>query len=305
MRTVSLKVHLKQLYEVLNVNPMEVVERGQRYHVFENWADIHQALVQLTKFEFVAEEVQQIFELGIHFRMQSEQLVMDVAQYEVSRLKFEMVEAVVFKAIALLEEFFPDDDKDQLNVKLPDDITLGDFSNILEELDFIFNKCQIISSLNDKEEIAIRKVDSGSMWVILGFSVAAISIIGKFCKLAFGIREKMLEHQALKQQIRVYEVGANVIEVLGEQFTKEIKDISRSDAEKFIKENKLGTENDKEEINSAAIGLDKLAKLFYRGVEIYAPLSAPKEVAEAFPMQEEVLKLAKEILNLPAHTDNE
>jgi len=57
----------------------------------------------------------------------------------------------------------------------------------------------------------------------------------------------------------------------------------------FNEEEKL--ELNPEEIASCAKGIEKLVHLFFKGVEIYPSLEAPKTAKDAFPAQEATLLL--------------
>ena len=161
--------------------------------------------------------------------------------------------------------------------------------------------------MNDKTPVVIRKVDSGSIWIIIGISILAISIVGQIVTMALKVKRELIEQDKMKQQVRAYKAGAGFLEALEKEATEKIKGLCQADAKKIIKENKLDEKTEKtivnENANALAIGIEKLANLMIKGVEVYASIEAPKDVAESFPLQEERLKLAMEILKLPANTD--
>ena len=303
MRAVNFKMRLERLFEMLNFAPEEErAGNGRKFYIFDNWATTCYALLQLEKFAFIEDVIQQIFAQGVQFQAQTEQLKIDRDQYTRILPMLDKIEVIVAKAIILLDEFFPDDGEDQLNIKLPDNITLAEFSSITKDLDFIFNKCQVISSLNNKDDVIVRKVDSGSMWLILAYSAGALSIIGSLCKIAFDVSQKIQDYRKTEEHIRVLKSGADTVEAMTAELKEKIKSDSRSAAEEFIADNRLATTNG-EEIASVAAGIESLAELILKGVEIYASLSAPENVAKSFPAGKETLKLMKETLNLPTRTD--
>jgi hypothetical protein len=280
---------------------MDVTEEhanNARYYIIKNWDQVLAALDRLREFNFVKNELEQLFNLGIHFQTPSQQLKADQSQYNQFKARFDKIKSTIKETIEIISEFFPDDIEDQLNIKLPENVSLSEFSKITDDLDYIFNKCEVISGLNDRKEVRTRKVDSGSIWLIIFISHAAVSLIGKLCSIVFGICQQRIETQKGIQQVRVLKSGANVVEALEKELEEKIKEQYREGAERFIRDNNIKTQNGSEEINSLSFGIEKLANLFFHGVEIYSSLEAPKDVKNSFPQQEEVPKLASEILIL-------
>lgn len=236
-------------------------------------------------------------------RLKAKYLRLDQSQVTIFSQHLNNINSALMTSINLIDEFFTDDIEDQLNIKLPEQLLLSGLSDIISDLGFIFNKCQVISEFNNKEAIKVQKVDSGSKWLLLGISVFAVGMIGKLCTIAFGISQQVMELRKSIQQIRVLKSGANICEALEEELKERIKTLSDAESLKFIKENGIKTENGNEESNSLAKAIERLVELHFKGVEIYASLEAPKEVASSFPSQEEALKLATEILKLSAPTD--
>lgn len=307
MRMINIKKQISEFLRLLNpiVKDNNTVPNNQGYYTINNWGQVYNVLTKLKNFNFVKAEVERIFSSGIQFQTLTPTLNLDQSQYKLFISNLRKVQSILSKSTELISEFFPNDVEDQLNIKLPSNISLLDFKKIIDDLDYIFNKCQIVSELNNKEPVDIRKVDSGSIWLILGISSTATVVIGGLIKISVGICKHVLDIQQGIQKIRVLKSGASVIEKMEEEIDELIKERSRAETETFIKNN-IAIENDNEKnekINSLMIAMEKLIKLHFKGVEIYASLEAKKDVASLFPDQEEILKLANEILKLPAHND--
>ena len=300
MRSNSLKKMLEDSYGLLNLTFSEQAANNTKYYTIHNWGELYTTLSQLVEYSFVQDEIKDVFSLGAHFDSPTSPLRIEMKQYNSFNAKLNAIRARLTLSIELLENFTEEDIEEQLNVKLPDKLTLPEMSSIVSDIDFVFSKCHFFVELNDKDAVSVRRVDSGSIWFILGVSSAFIALFGQIVRIAFYIREKWIEHEIAKQNVRVYTSIANSIEAMEKEFTENIKLITRKRAEEFVKENAPDSRPDK--ITSLVFGIDKLSDLFFRGVEIHPSIAAPKEVAKSFPSQDEFLKLAaeKEKLKLDA-----
>lgn len=308
MRIINLKLHLIKLKNVLEerhslaLDDAETSPLSEFDSIFGD-SKFLSTLQQLNEYEFASEEINSLM---IPWSRLSKDNKSEVAErsFKAFRRKLKGLISLVSGVVDLIDTFAPDDSTDQLNVMLPNDITLEELSDITRELDFIFNKCQAISYLNNKEEPIVRRFDSGSMWIILVYSASSIAVLGAFCQLAFGISKQILAHQEMIQRARTLKASATVVELLEEELAKILKKEFHTTAAEFIESNQIPIENGNEEINSTAIGLEKLVNLFFRGVEVTASLSAPQDVKDSFPPQEELRRLAKESLSLPSTEDS-
>jgi len=307
MRIVNVKKQITVYLELLEPK-IKSSTTTPNYYTIENWGQIYYALTELQSYGFIKNEIKQIFSLGIQFQTQTEKLNMDQAMHKGFDSRLKNAKLILSKSIELISEFFSNDAEDQVNIKLPNDITLSELSEIIKDIDYIFNKCRVLSGLNNKESVIIRKVDTGSIWLIIGIStVAVITAIGGLTKMALEICQKVLDVRKGIHQIRVLKSGANVIEAMEKEVLAKIKVESRIAAETFLKNIKTTETNDEanENITSLAIGIEKMINLYFKGVEIYASLEEPKDVASAFPNQNEIANLTNEILKLPIHQDNQ
>jgi hypothetical protein len=303
MRISSFLHYLEEIESLLHIDSKEVTSNNTTYITINNWGVIHDALLKLAKYQFIYDDVEQLLQLGPHFNSSSIALTVDRSNYTFFKQKHTIISSKIITSIKLLNEFSGEESENQLNVKLPDNLSLKDMASMISDLDFVFGKCHFFVELNDKNSINVIRVDSGSIWLILAVASAVVVLIGQIVKVAFGISEQYLKQQEFKQRLRVFKKGASFIEEIDREFKQKISDEIREKADKIVSENMPDSENRNEEINSLYFGIEKLADLMFRGVEIYASLEAPKEVTELFPKQEETLTLAKEILKLKSSNE--
>jgi len=201
-------------------------------------------------------------------------------------------------------EFSPKDEENQINIKMPDNVSLAELSEYISELDCIFNKMQAMRKINENNDFTLKRVDSGSVWLIIAVSVAAaVATIGKIVTLSIYVKKQRIENDIMLQKLRALKSGADVIENIARELSEKLKEDCTQKARNISDEDGLSLNH--EEVSSLVIGTEKLANLLFKGVEIYASLEASKITTDAFPKQEAspLLKAAK--LLLPPVGDSE
>ena len=117
------------------------------------------------------------------------------------------------------------------------------------------------------------------------------------------------DQDIMKQKLRVLRSGANVIESVEKEVTDNVRKLYHEQASNFIRDNGLDSEWEEkitnENIAHLSKGIEKLSQLMFKGVEIYARLSASPETIKLFPQKEEVKKLPLEVPKLTANIDSD
>lgn len=193
------------------------------------------------------------------------------------------------------------------DIKLPPNMTLSELSKCARDLDNIFNQCPILKS--DDEEVVLRGVDIGSIWItfsIIGAGAATSFFILK--NIAAMVDKIMVirEHAAIcKQQeeiARQMKIGSDALKTIADANSTIIKSLTQKCAEELASENNIDSNDDIEHIRGS---LDMLRGWIDKGMEVYAAIEAPKEIKAAFPpLETQALPdfMAKE---LEAHRDEE
>ena len=220
-------------------------------------------------------------------------------------------------ASQFLSKLCPDDEENQLNIKMPENASFDEFAKILKDLHFIFNECQALSVLNDKEHVTVKGVDSGSIWLVAIASLPFATAIGILTNIVIKILREKHENQKFIDEARIRmtnvenaESNARLVKSIEEAIDAKLKLLSETYAKEFIDETEGLKEkleyNYNQEIVSLTTAIDMYTKLHQIGVSIHPSLEAPKEVVEKFPTKEDrdyLTEVAK-IFNLPIHKND-
>ena len=284
MRMNSLKKDIISTVELLNFDTEETMSNGTKFVTIKNWATVCTALHKLGNYGFLAEYVQKIFNRGMHYEVPEKSLNLSQSEFLAFKKDCDLVIFSAHLCINIIDEFFQEDAENQLNIKLPDNLTLEQLDAIVGDLNFVLNKCSAIRTANDNNDVKIDKVDSGSIWLIIGVTSAALTLVGKIVHYCLATRRELLNQDMMKQQLRVYKTGADMIQSLEEEMERKLKEQYQNDAKKIISEH--GLSNNNEDVVSLKAGMEKLTDMIYKGVEIYASIEAPELSQSAFPSAE-------------------
>lgn len=171
------------------------------------------------------------------------------------------------------------------DVKLPPDMTLAELSECTKDLDNLFSRCVLFK--NDEEQVKLRGVDVGSVWLTFSI-IGAGAVIASFVlhNLAAFVDEIIVirEHMAvLKQQeeaARRAKLKNDVLETIVDANREIAKAISRESAEKLAAKNEIESNDGIENIRGF---LDIIGKWTDKGMEIHAAVESPEEIKSAFP----------------------
>lgn len=308
MRIVDVKHNLKELYKQLEPLVTEKTSTSsgsnRTYHTIQNWSQIHNALVELKKYEFIKDKVELILKTEVAFQA-SKELTLERNFYARFIERLLEVKDILLTSIEIISEFFQDDDANQINVKLPEDLSLQGFIEVMEELHYITSTCQVIKDANDKQDTVIRRVDSGSIWLILSANPQAIAVIGSLAIVAYGAFKMYVGLRKSLLDLQVHQSLVHNIKATGEDLEKVRRDWIHNAIKDSIENGEfLLGDNEHEKRDQLAKAADKLARLYLKGIEVHASLKAPKEAASSFPVYDEPLKLAAKTLELAAKDDD-
>ena len=255
------------------------------YYTIHDWEMICNTLHKLSNFEFLHSLIDDIFQLGIHFRSPTPKLVITVDAYQRFKAKYDNLRNILEVISSMSTSFFQRDEENQINIKLPDNISLSDMSEQIKELDFIFGKLQALRKINENNDFVLKRVDTGSIWLILAVAVpTAVATIGAIVKIAMDVKRRLLDDAIIKEKLRVLKSGANAIENIEKELSAELKKDCNVKAAVLNEDNNL--ELNPEELSTLSMGIERLANLLFAGVKFYASLEASDAVANAFPHQE-------------------
>jgi len=283
MRINHFERYLNISIENLELSTMDS-SNGQHVTI-KNWEEVCNTLRKLDEYDFIHFYTQQIFQLGEAFLSPAKELQLTKGIFSTFSAHLGTLIDTLITMREMILAFSPQDEEAQINIKLPEQMSLSEMSEYVSEINLIFNKMQAFRKINNSEDFILQRVDAGSTWLIISVAVPTIiATIGAAVKVAKQIQDMLIKHRIATEQIRVLKSGANVLETIEKELTEKITKECNAKAEDFNTEHELGL--NPEEIGTLSKGFGKLAYLLFKGVEIYASLAAPPEVTAAFPAQE-------------------
>lgn len=197
-----------------------------------------------------------------------------------------------------LNKYLPDvEDESTINIKLPPLNTVDDLTNS----SILINKALTQSVSEVGGELKIKHLDYGSSWIIIcaGTAVAAKLILA-LANAAFEIAKKYIK---MKEMQKVYEIHSKDIELLNKII--ETNDAIIAYDTKILAqhiEKDFYPDSDNERIERLKWSIGELSKLLSLGGEVHPPLSAPSPIQSLTPNYKELVKIVKEMAELPKKT---
>lgn len=191
------------------------------------------------------------------------------------------------------------------DVKLPKFENVKEFSDCLNDLDFIINQCPYLR--DDHEQIKYGTVDVGSIWVTFlivgGVGGILLSNLSKIVERAIKIKSHIATVKAQEEALHTLEMKNEVAEKVFDAFNQANKLIVNQCVDDLQSE--LGTLKDGEEQDKVVRSLEKLAHWMDKGMQIYSSIDSPAEIKDLFPAQDKITFLTDNIQKLIELKENQ
>ena len=190
--------------------------------------------------------------------------------------------------IAMCEALGIEENSDGFDVKLPHNMTLGEFSSCAKDLDHIFTQCPLLNT--DDEQIQLRGVDIGSVWFtfsIVGAGAATtfyiLNNLASMVSKIMAIREQMAICRQQEELARQAGLKNEVLQTIVEANKSVYKNLIRNVTEELAAKNNITSNDDIEHIRGSLI---MLKEWMDKGMEVYAAIEAPADIKAVFPPPE-------------------
>ena len=190
--------------------------------------------------------------------------------------------ATVF--LGMLNEFIDEQDLHSIGVKLPPGLDLKQTADAIRDLDKLLQ--QALVNPDTDGTITLQGFDRGSEWLEIGLgSMAALTFLSQMVQFYFRVREKNVEIEGKREEVRTIRLKNNTMEEVNKALTEELESYREQELNKL-----LGKNNEQNE--RIKLSLDLLKTLMGRGLQILPSLSALKETKLSFspPKQIEQVK---------------
>ena len=174
------------------------------------------------------------------------------------------------------------------DIKLPPNVTLSELAECTKDLNIIFTQCPLLC--NDDEQVKLRGVDVGSMWltftIVCAGAATAFYVINNLAAIVSKIKAIREQTAICKQQeelARQAKLKNDTIQTIVESNNAIIKNLTQNIAEDLAAENGITSPESIEHIRGT---LDMLKGWIDKGMEVYAAIEAPTEIKAVFPSPE-------------------
>lgn len=198
-------------------------------------------------------------------------------------------------------------DSSGFDIKLPPNMSLAELSECTKDLNNVFVQCPLLH--NEQEEIKLRGVDVGSVWLtftIVGATAATCFYVANnlaaMVDKIIAIREHMAVLKQQEELARQAGLKSDALQTIVDANKEITKSLVQSAAEELAAKNDITTPDDIEHIRGP---LDMLRAWIDKGMEVYAAVDAPDEVKAAFPPLEMQALPNFETKELEAHKNSE
>lgn len=174
-----------------------------------------------------------------------------------------------------------------IDIKLPAFNDFSEFTNYINDLDFVLSKCPFLESKDEK--LKFDNVDVGSTWLTF-FVVTAVAVttgsvllnnLAAFVDKCIILRSHYLSVEKQKNDLELEKVTAEekktILKYLDMVYKKEIE--TEIEALEKITDYKV---TDPEEKDRIKLSIDKMGILLERGLQIHASIDSPAEVKALF-----------------------
>jgi hypothetical protein len=150
MRTIEKVNRLKDLLNFLNLDFYSVFDDTTYLKVFivKNWFEVKAALDELhTDFDILDEVITQIFKVNNDLQMYDDVVRLNETRFEYLTEQLDKLKEMILDIKHALEKNMVDDQEAQLNIKLPDDMSIQGLSDISKH---------IVNALNDPLKLSLN-----------------------------------------------------------------------------------------------------------------------------------------------------
>ena len=311
MRTAEVIKELHNIQDLFErtIESATVDDCGNQY-IIKDWPKFERAFNELIDHRCLSEyrinrmkKAIESISLSSDCQAHEQEAVMTEEQFKKFKSAITTVNSGLNTVTQFTSRFSQEDVPNQINIKMPGDMPLSDFLKTINDVELILNHCQAVNETNDRQPVTVR-VDSGSNWLLLSnMAPEDLLFVGKFVATAYGIAKMHVSLLSNWQDYRVKKSRANYFETIA----KEAKQLSKARVKGLTdKGNVELKEDDNDRREKLEKALEMMSSLMVEGLEVHAPLVAPKETKLLYPKYGELQKLAvKELRELAKKNEDD
>lgn len=298
-------MRLRQIYKTIKENveiieSLQISQSGSTY-IINDWSSVINSLEELRNIKMMEDIVEEIYKISPVIASYSNRITITSDQKSNLCGKIDILKIQMRAIINLYISMDLQENKNGIDLKLPEPRDFSEFATNIQELDKFFKMCPIFHK--EDTNIELTGSDIGSTWLtfFVGGTCATSAIMGiaKIVEAAMKIKSMWLSCKQQKEIIRTHKNKNDLLDEITGVYNKMVKAASEELAASIKDEDGINT-SDEEEKSKLAKSIEILGKLMSKGLEIYSSIEAPEEVKAVFPpieqqkISDSVIKLIEE-----------
>ena len=252
------------------------------YYKLSNAESVRRLLHDLDPITSFSENIEEIRKTSVGFTQPTVDINLDPRGKSILQIEYQKLFNKVITITELFKSLNYSQTENGLDIKMPSQLSLSDFSKCTKDLNTIFSTCPLFSKTENT--ITLSAVDVGSIWlsfVIGGAAIATVlNMVAALVDKALIIRSHYLTTKEQVEKVRCLKLGNDMIERMQKDFETVGDKLIETNSEELCNQYDIKAPEDIERMKNS---LNLLTNWMNKGMEIYASIKSPDEVKCVFP----------------------
>ena len=273
------------------------------YYKLSNADRVRRLLHDLEQITSLSANIEEVRKTSVGFTQPTIEINVDLRAKNNLTAEYHQLLNKVITITQLFESLNYSQNVNGIDIKMPPQLSLSDFSKCTKDLNTIFSNCPLFSQTDNT--ITLSAVDVGSIWlsfVIGGAAIATVlNMVAALVDKAVSIRSHYLTTKEQVEKVRSLKLGNDMIERMEKDFETVGKKLIEAHSEELCKQSDIQNPEDFERMKNS---LNLLTDWMSKGMEVYASIKSPDEIKSVFPPIETQLLSIDKIALLGEHNSN-
>lgn len=263
------------------------------YYKLSNADRIREILHELEPIVAFSENIEEVKKTSVGFTQPALDINLDQRAKNTLTSEYHRLLNKVITVTELFDSLNYSQTINGIDIKMPPQLSLSDFSKCTKDLNTIFSTCPLFSQTDNT--ITLSAVDVGSIWlsfVIGGAAIATvINMVAALVDKALIIRSHYLTTKEQVEKVRSLKLENDILERMEKDFETIGKRLIETHSEELCKQYDV---KDPEDLERMKNSLNLLTDWMSKGMEVYASIKSPDEVKSVFPpLETQLLSIDK------------
>ena len=252
------------------------------YYKLSNADCVRELLYNLEPITSFLENIEEVRKTSVGFTQPTVEINLDLRAKNTLTTEYQRLMNKVITITELFDSLNYSQTINGIDIKMPPQLSLSDFSKCTKDLNTIFSTCPLFSQTDNT--ITLSAVDVGSIWlsfVIGGTTIATVlNMVAALVDKALIIRSHYLTTKEQVEKVRTLKLGNDMVERMEQDFETIGKKLIETHSEELCKQYDIKDPEDFERMKNS---LNLLTDWMNKGMEVYASIKTPNEVKCVFP----------------------